>query len=302
MTYAPADLLAVRLYLLASTGLSGDAVGIVGDDDHLSTGGYHIGNDGLSQAGRLTSDYSKRESSRDRPGSNAASALDIGQFVRGGVSLRSLTLGIVAACQRGDPRTGDVREIIYTPDGSTVRRFDRLGIRSTGDSSHLFHTHVSFFRDSEGRRAQTDNFLGLLRELIEGGDGDMTPEQAEALARVDGRLAVLYYGMPTNPYGAGPMRGEPNQLQAALVRLEQQAAADAARDAAAKAAIDALTDALRAGGGSVETSAIIARIDAAAARESAAVAGLQERIAELVRQLADRDERLAAALAPPAGG
>lgn len=30
MTYAPADLLAVRLYLLTSTGLSGDAVGIVG--------------------------------------------------------------------------------------------------------------------------------------------------------------------------------------------------------------------------------------------------------------------------------
>jgi hypothetical protein len=54
----------------------------------------------------------------------------------------------VAECVAGAPDTGDLREIIYSPDGAAVRRWDRLGMRSTGDSSHLFHTRFSFFRDS----------------------------------------------------------------------------------------------------------------------------------------------------------
>lgn len=168
MTYAPDDLLAVRRYLMRITGLDAASLGIQGDPAHASSGGYHEGNDDLSRVGRLGTDYSKRESARDRPGTNAASALDIGDFVTPRVSLRSLTLGLVQAAQHGDPRMADVREIIHTPDGSTVRRWDRLGIRSTGDSSHLYHTHLSFFRDSEGRRAGSGNILGILQELIEG--------------------------------------------------------------------------------------------------------------------------------------
>lgn len=168
MTNAPTDLLAIRQYLLKVVDLAGDAVGIVGDPAHASSGGYHEGNDDLARVGRLNSDYSKRESGRDQPGTNSASALDIGDFSHNGLTLRAITLALVAACQRGDPRTRDIREVIYTPDGSTVRRWDRLGIRDTGDSSHLYHTHLSFFRDSEGRRAAPDNILGLLVELIEG--------------------------------------------------------------------------------------------------------------------------------------
>jgi hypothetical protein len=166
VTYSPDDLLAVRAYLQRQTGLSPAELGIAGDPAHAATGGYHEGRDDLARVGLANNDYSVRESPRDRAGlTNAASALDIGaNFGR----FREITLALVDAARRGDPRMRDVREIIYTPEGSTVRRWDRLGVRSSGDSSHLWHTHLSFFRDSEGRRADNDNFLGLLRELFEG--------------------------------------------------------------------------------------------------------------------------------------
>lgn len=209
MTYAPDDLLAIRRYVLTKTGLPGDAVGIAGDPDHVSTGGYHEGNDDLSRVGRLNSDYSKRESSRDRPGTNGASALDIGDFSRGGITLRSMTLAFVSACQRGDRRTADVREVIYTPDGKTVHRFDRLGIRSTGDSSHLWHTHISFFRDSEGRRARPDNVLGLLVEIFEGVDMAAFLEDRDAAAMA-WRIAAMQGGNESVP--GGPVAGEPMRI------------------------------------------------------------------------------------------
>jgi hypothetical protein len=164
VTYAPNDLLAVRSFLVARTTLDPASLGIVGDPAHAATGGYHEGNDDLARVGRLNSDYSKRESTRDRPGTNAASALDIGDCY----SLHSTTKAIVDACRAGDPRTRDIREVIYTLDDSTVQRWDRLGIRSTGDGTHLWHTHISFFRDSEGRRDDGDNFLGLLRSIFDG--------------------------------------------------------------------------------------------------------------------------------------
>lgn len=169
MSYAPEDLLDVRGYLMTRTGLPAVSLGIVGDSAH--NGGYHCGRD------RITStDYSWAESARDRANaSDAASALDIGLFdvtINGRrVTLRSLSLAIVDACQRGDSRAADIREVIYSPDGVAVRRWDRLGIRSTGDTSHRSHTHLSFFRDSEGRRAQAGNLLGLLRSSIEGDTG-----------------------------------------------------------------------------------------------------------------------------------
>lgn len=186
MSYEPFDLDQVQQYLASMTGLSASALGIVGDSSH--TGGYHVGNDRLRASGRLNTDYSKAESSRDRPGTDAASALDIGSFsktINGyQVTLRSLSLDLVEACQGGDPRSEAIREIIYSPDGTIVRRWDRLGIRSSGDSSHRTHTHLSFFRDSEGRRHRPDNLLGLIVEIMEG--ETMTPEQtAEVLRRLE---------------------------------------------------------------------------------------------------------------------
>ncbi|MEU7843958.1 hypothetical protein AB0B39_23695 [Micromonospora sp. NPDC049114] len=156
MTRAPANLLAVRSLLLAhlnidearvrDADLEPAEVGIVGNAAHR--GGYHCGSDRLD-----SDDYSLRESSRDRNGLTLdAAALDVGGFsVRSGGrthTLASFSLWCVGQCKAGAADTRDIREIIYSPDGTTVKRWDRLGKRSSGDSSHRWHTHFSFFRDA----------------------------------------------------------------------------------------------------------------------------------------------------------
>ncbi|MFC4336010.1 peptidoglycan-binding domain-containing protein [Salininema proteolyticum] len=145
MTYAPKQLKKLHNYLKDKTGLSPAALGIVGDAAHR--GGYHCGRDRT-----VSGDYSVVESSRDRRGlSNAASAIDIGGFAKNGKTLRGLSLWLVGQCRKSAPGTEDIREIIYSPDGKRVKRWDRLGKRSSGDDSHLWHTHISYFRDSEGK-------------------------------------------------------------------------------------------------------------------------------------------------------
>ncbi|WKU07438.1 hypothetical protein [Micromonospora sp. HUAS LYJ1] len=191
MTTAPANLLAVRRLLLDTIkGLDPAAVGIVGDPAHR--GGYHCGSDRV-----VTNDYSVVESPRDSGGLTLyASGLDVGTFsVRvGGTThnLQTFSTWCVAQCRANTPDSRDLREIIYSPDGKVVRRWDRLGRRTSGDDSHLWHTHLSFFRDStKAGRDQTPLFrryltgIGLLK------DTDMTPEEHAWLETVHKNLTVL---------------------------------------------------------------------------------------------------------------
>ena len=204
MTRAPANLLAARSLLLQhldisvgapSSDLEAEEVGIVGDPKHR--GGYHCGSDRLD-----ADDYSVRESPRDRAGLTLdAAALDVGWFEvrsRGAVhNLRTFSTWMVGQCRANSGDSRDIREIIYSTDGRTVRRWDRLGKRSTGDSSHLWHTHFSFFRDStKAGRDQRPLFRRYLTEigLLAGEDDDMTPEQDRRLTAVDNRLFALYRG------------------------------------------------------------------------------------------------------------
>ncbi|MEU7851730.1 hypothetical protein AB0B74_30720 [Micromonospora parva] len=196
MTRAPANLLAVRSLLLTHLDnapgpddLEPAEVGIVGDPAHR--GGYHCGSDRV-----VPNDYSVVESPRDRAGLTLdAAALDVGQFnVRSGGrtnTLASFSVWCVAQCAANAADTRDIREIIYSPDGSTVKRWDRLGKRTTGDSSHRWHTHFSFFRDAiKAGRDQRPLFrrylssIGLLED-------DMTPEEHNWLATVHKNLTVL---------------------------------------------------------------------------------------------------------------
>lgn len=155
MTYAPQALLDLRSYLKPLTGLSDVELGIVGDANH--NGGYHHGWDQRSGSG----DYSWSESSRDSSHkTNAARAIDIGAFDR----LREMSVWLVEQCAAGASDTQDIREIIYSPDGKIVKRWDRLGVRSSGDSSHLTHTHISFFADAEAR-----DKIAVFRRFFEGG-------------------------------------------------------------------------------------------------------------------------------------
>jgi hypothetical protein len=176
-SFAPDSLKAARLLLLAKlNGLTSAEVGIVGDTAHAATGSsYHLGKSNLR-----SDSYSIVESSRDRNGlTDAASALDVGEFSHraGGRThtLRTFSAWLVAQCQANTPDTRDIREVIYSPDGSTVRRWDRLGKRASGDSSHTFHTHISYFRDSENR----DKTALFRRYLIETGIEDDMPTVAE---------------------------------------------------------------------------------------------------------------------------
>ncbi|QOC91169.1 hypothetical protein [Micromonospora craniellae] len=204
MTRAPANLMAVRSLLLKHLNrdpnrvrdedLEPNEVGIVGDANHR--GGYHCGSDRV-----VSNDYSVVESPRDRNGLTLdAAALDVGMFrvsSRGRThDLFTFSTWCVAQCVANTADTRDIREIIYSPDGKVVRRWDRLGRRSTGDRSHLWHTHFSFFRDSiKAGRGQTPLFrrylttIGLITPEQE--DPDMTPEEHNWLKTVHRNLTVL---------------------------------------------------------------------------------------------------------------
>lgn len=152
MTFAPATILQVRAYLKAQDpDLSDTELGIVGGPSHITQGtSYHLGADQLIMS---KNPYSVR-TARDKAGlSNAASALDIDDDLD---ELRALSIWCVQQCRLGMPDTLDIREIIYSPTGASVFRWDReRGLASLpipdSDLSHLTHTHISWYRDSEFR-------------------------------------------------------------------------------------------------------------------------------------------------------
>ena len=158
MSYAPQTLLEARAYILAHTDLSPVEVGIVGDARH--TYGYHLGKDRLPP-----NDYSAR-TARDKAGlTNAASALDIGDFG----DLWRLTEFLVAEARAG--RLPDVREILGPLRDGRAYRWDHLdgwtAVRQPKGNSHEWHLHISYYRDSE-YRDKTAPF----RRFFEGGSGD----------------------------------------------------------------------------------------------------------------------------------
>jgi hypothetical protein len=195
MTYAPKRLLELRSYLMGQTGITDfRAMGIVGNEAH--DGGYHHGWDDRRIRNGQTSDYSWNESARDNSHrTNAAAAIDIGMFAR----LRELNKWLVGQCEAQAPDTQDIRSIIYSPDGQTVKRWDRLGKRSTGDSSHLTHTHVSYFRDAEDR-----DKTGPFRRFFEGNTVTQTDIHVEYMSW---RVECLAHGLSV-------MRGGPEQGKA----------------------------------------------------------------------------------------
>jgi hypothetical protein len=140
--------------------------------------GYHLGKDQIfgsqgSCTGQRWDDYSVK-TARDKGGlTDARAAMDI-QFGhntlgRGAAKvLREFSTWLVAQCQANARGTSDIREVIYSPDGTTVLRYDReRGVKSApkpgeADKSHTWHTHVSFYRDSEAR-AKTPTFAGYFK-------------------------------------------------------------------------------------------------------------------------------------------
>ncbi|WP_030488199.1 hypothetical protein [Micromonospora chokoriensis] len=275
MTRAPANLLAVRTLLLTHLDnapgpddLDPGEVGIVGDTAHR--GGYHCGSDRV-----VTGDYSVVESPRDRAGLTLdAAALDIGPFdVRSGGrtnTLATFSVWCVAQCVANAADTRDIREIIYSPDGTIVKRWDRLGKRTSGDSSHRWHTHFSFFRDAiKAGRDQRPLFRRYLTSigLIPGPTTSTEVDMSERASRAIEAWAVGNLATSAK---------EP--VEPVLWRKRDEAYQ--AEDVAWRKRTDATLAAVLAAAKGLDTKAVLARIDQVAAAESERDAAL----AELVRR------------------
>lgn len=188
MTSAPANLTALMAYWVKQGGVN---LGIVGDAPHVAGGtSYHLGKDDLRP------DAYSIQTARDKAGlSQYASAVDLGKLGGGYPKLRKFSAWLVNQCRHNAPDTRDVREVIYSPDGVTVLRWDReRGIASDprdgeADNSHRTHTHISYYRDSR-LRGQT----GPFRRYFE-------PPPAHAV-RIAADAVVRYYTFgPPGPGG-----------------------------------------------------------------------------------------------------
>lgn len=154
MSFAPASLRSLGAFYEAQGGIN---LGIVGNAAHTS--GYHLGRDRIydgSGPGLGDNDYSVKLA-RDKSGlTDAASAIDLGKINGSLAQLRAFSRWLVAQCQASAAVRHDIREIIYTPDGATVQRYSGVDNKihtgaGNGDSSHLTHTHISYYRDSQDR-------------------------------------------------------------------------------------------------------------------------------------------------------
>ena len=211
MTYAPQSYKDARAFLIAEFDLHPQSrdypadldpaeVGIVGDAAHIRAGtSYHLGRDHLN----LAKDPYSARIERDRRGlTNAAAALDIGSFTKtypGGriADLRHLSAWIVRQCHTGAWDAAWIREVIYTIDGATVLRYDhRRGQTSAprageSDRSHLWHTHLSGYRDTE-TVDKTSLFRRYVHELATPG----APPSAPPVPAYPGRVLTYALGRP----------------------------------------------------------------------------------------------------------
>lgn len=133
----------------------GVPLGIAGDSRHVATGtSYHLGKAELKPGA-----YSA-VLARDVTGlSEAASAIDLGKLHGSYFYLQAFSRWFVKQVQDHPTFYRDVREVIYSPDGTHVYNWDNHGraLHLAGDgtgwgsSAHLEHTHISAYRDSEFR-------------------------------------------------------------------------------------------------------------------------------------------------------
>ena len=167
MSYNPDSLKQLGAYWTAHGGVN---LGVVGNDKHCS--GYHLGRDRIYGScacrpkdicvpGKADRDYSVQHI-RDRAGlTNAASAIDLGKLNGSLVNLYKFSEWLVTRCQADAPGTDDIREVIYwSVRNNRVERYSGVdgAVHSgpgNGDLSHKTHTHISYYRDSEGRDKRT---------------------------------------------------------------------------------------------------------------------------------------------------
>lgn len=138
--------------------------------------GYHTSREDLIKQGR-SGDYSIQAPADKRGNAKNAAGIDI---TLSDAEMKTVSSRLRKACTpvagEYDPRIECVREFIGTVDGKNVSGYNRYasgsGSRSTtgwkasgyGDSSHLWHVHVSLFRD----RVEDANEMTGLAEVVAG--------------------------------------------------------------------------------------------------------------------------------------
>ncbi len=195
MTVAPSKLSELQTFLKAKTGLKAVSIGIVGNAKHKS--GYHLGRDRIFKHGGQGEDDYSVKTDRDVAGlSDAASAMDIGSFK----GFRRMSKFIVSEARANAPDTRDIREIIYSPDGKKVLRWDRQrGFASKpkegeADDSHLSHTHVSWYRDSQKR-----DKTGVFRRFFDGGAPTALTKEPKTSTKKPKEEVVKSFTVPLAP-------------------------------------------------------------------------------------------------------
>lgn len=145
----PESLSALRNWVLDAFDLSGNAVGIIGDEAHLS--GYHRSRDWIltdprSENKRL--DYSVTHMFDQMGPGSAVAAMDISLDRK---RMIEVTGRLMRAMRDQDPRVSNLREFYGTLDGDNVTGWDaRYGRTVSSDDSHLWHIHLSFWRGRAG--------------------------------------------------------------------------------------------------------------------------------------------------------
>lgn len=201
MPYTPETIKSLKKYLIAKTGKEGKYFSIARDYQPSSARGYrgyHLGKDQIfSSVGQKSKDYSI-QTARDKAGlSDARSAMDINLPSKKEMALFNY---LVTQCRKDAPGTSDIREVIGTSDGKVVLRYDRQrGANSQpkpgeADASHLWHIHISWYRDSEDRDkiGVFEGFFGPRSPSDENAGGvDDEPEAPPAVELPSSEKVVL---------------------------------------------------------------------------------------------------------------
>lgn len=141
-----------------SPDLGGALSGIVGDRAH--TRGYHRGRNFVP-----STDYSRQLTEDKKGDGDYACAIDMSFSAS---KMKLYTGRLKAATERNDPRMKYVREFYGTLNGSDVYGLihegsaDNTWRRSTSDSSHLWHVHISILRQYSNNKAVMQGILDIL--------------------------------------------------------------------------------------------------------------------------------------------
>lgn len=208
MTYAPRTLLDLEALWVKNGGVP---LGIVGDTAHIAAGtSYHLGKDHL-----IAGAYSARLP-RDLAGlDNAASAIDLGKLHGSLFFLQAFSRWLVAEIRAHPTTYRDVREVIYSPDGTHVYRWDNYGSHlylggtgtGQGDDTHLWHTHISWYRDSE-YRAKTQ----LFAPYFAAGSPVPQPGVVTDMPGIAFDLDVTHDAIPWDALGTAKIKGTGHDL------------------------------------------------------------------------------------------